>query len=155
MDMAYMAATRATCPRRHVGAVLVKQRKLLGSAYNGAPSGAADCYEAGCMLVEHWEEEKGELIKKKHCVRTIHAEQNILLFTNREDRQEATIFVTDQPCWTCTNMLANSGITEIIYHRPYKKDQHKATGLLTAKQITFRRLEHYIVPEGLAMEVVD
>lgn len=155
MDMAYMAATRATCPRRHVGAVLVKERKLLGSAYNGAPAGVADCYEEGCLLVDHLEEANGEIVRKTHCIRTIHAEQNLILFTDREDRQQATVYVTDQPCWTCANMLANSGIIEIVYHRPYKKDQERVLALLREKGILIRELTDYQPPEGLMLTVTE
>jgi dCMP deaminase len=155
MDMAYMAATRATCPRRHVGAILVKDKKLLGSAYNGAPAGTADCYEDGCMMIGNFEQENGELVKKERCIRTIHAEQNLLLFTDRENRSGATVYVTDQPCWTCTNMLANSGIVEIVFHRPYKKDHDKVVQLLNTRGIHFRQLNEYHAPEGLALQVIE
>lgn len=155
MDMAYMAATRASCPRRHVGAILVKDRKLLGSAYNGAPARTPDCYEEGCLMSESLEEVNGDIVKKARCVRTIHAEQNLLLFTDREDRQGATVYVTDQPCWTCTNMLANSGIMEVVYHRPYKKDQEKVLQLLAGKGILIRELVDYQAPEGLSLEVIE
>jgi deoxycytidylate deaminase len=93
MDMAYMAATRATCPRRHVGAILVKDKKILGTAYNGSPAGTPDCYEDGCLMTETYEEENGQMVRKQRCIRTIHAEQNLLLFTDREDRQ----FLGEQP----------------------------------------------------------
>lgn len=155
MDMAYMAATRATCPRRHVGAILVKDKKLLGSAYNGAPAGTSDCYEEGCMMTESFEQVNDEWVKKERCVRTIHAEQNLLLFTDREDRREATVYVTDQPCWTCTNMLTNSGVTEIVYHRPYSKDEEQVARLLKKKGMILRHISEYQAPEGLALDVIE
>ncbi|GAA0353948.1 deoxycytidylate deaminase [Bacillus horti] len=155
MDMAYMAATRATCPRRHVGAVLVKDKKILGTAYNGSPAGTPDCYEEGCMISESYEEENGVMQKKERCVRTIHAEQNLLLFTDRENRQGATVFVTDQPCWTCTNMLANSGIIEVVFHRAYVKDHLRVSRLLEEKGIVLRHLEEYEAPEGLTLQVIE
>lgn len=155
MDMAYMAASRATCPRRHVGAVLVKDYKILGTAYNGAPSGVPDCYEAGCLLAEVMEEIDGQWVKKTHCIRSIHAEQNLLLFTDFLDRQGATVYVTDQPCWTCTNMLANSGIVEIVYHREYRKDRQQVEQLLQQKGIRLRQLTSYNPPQGLATEVTE
>jgi dCMP deaminase len=155
MDMAYMAATRATCRRRHVGAILVKDKKLLGSAYNGAPAGTPDCYEDGCMMTETLEQVGDQIVKKERCIRTIHAEQNLLLFTDREDRQGAIVYVTDQPCWTCTNMLANSGVVEIVYHRPYQKDFEKVTVLLEKKGMLLRALEGYEAPDGLSLEVID
>jgi dCMP deaminase len=155
MDMAYMAASMATCPRRHVGAILVKEKKILGTAYNGAPAGVPDCYEAGCILSQTVEEIEGEWIRKTHCIRSIHAEQNLLLFTDREDRQQATVYVTDQPCWTCTNMLANSGIAEIVYHRAYRKDQQQVENLLKQKGIRLRQLKGYAPPAGLFTKVTE
>jgi dCMP deaminase len=157
MDIAFMASTRSQCPRRHVGSVLVQGKKLLGSAYNGAPMGVADCAESGCMLVEEYEvkltEGKEELIKKQRCIRTIHAEQNLLLFTDREDREGSTVYVTDQPCWTCANMLANSGVKEIVYHRSYPKDSDKVKAMMNERGIAFRHLEAYQPPAGSVEEV--
>lgn len=151
MDIAYMASTRSRCPRRQVGAVLVQGKKLLGTAYNGAPMGVPDCSEAGCMLVEEFEvmgENSENVVRKQRCVRTIHAEQNLLLFTDRRDREGAVVYVTDEPCWTCANMLANSGIAEIVYHRPYPKDHDKVAALMEMKGIVLRRLASYEPPAG-------
>jgi dCMP deaminase len=153
MDIAFMASTRSRCSRRKVGAVLVQGKKLLGTAYNGAPSGVPDCEEAGCMLVEEYELkvlDSGEeqMIRKERCVRTIHAEQNLLLFTDRRDREGSTVYVTDQPCWTCANMLANSGIVEIVYYREYPKDQDKVVRLMNQKGIVMRQLADYEAPAG-------
>jgi dCMP deaminase len=157
MDIAYMASTRSQCSRRRVGAVLVQGKKLLGSAYNGAPMGVPDCSEAGCMLVEEYEVQKvdgrEELVKKERCIRTIHAEQNLLLFTDRSDREGSTVYVTDQPCWTCANMLANSGVSEIVYHRPYPKDSDKVTAMLGVRGIRFRQLTGYSPPPGVIEDV--
>jgi dCMP deaminase len=150
LDIAYMAATRSQCLRRHVGAVLVQGKKLLGTAYNGAPMGVPDCTEAGCMLAEEYEiqviDGKESAIKKQRCIRTIHAEQNLLLFTDRADREGSSVYVTDQPCWTCANMLANSGVREIVYHRPYLKDSDKVSALMQTRGIIFRTLESYEPP---------
>lgn len=158
MDIAYMVSTRSRCHRRHVGAVLVQGKKLLGTAYNGAPMGVEDCEEAGCMLAEEYElvtDEQGneKMIKKQRCVRTIHAEQNLLLFTDRIDREGSVVYVTDQPCWTCANMLANSGVTEIVYHRPYKKDDVKVRQLMKQVGIQFRNLSSYVPPAHADMNI--
>ncbi|MDO3678018.1 deoxycytidylate deaminase [Paenibacillus ehimensis] len=157
MDIAYMASTRSQCSRRHVGAVLVQGKKLLGTAYNGAPMGVPDCSEAGCMLVEEYElvasDGKEQVVKKQRCIRTIHAEQNLLLFTDREDREGSVVYVTDQPCWTCANMLANSGVSEIVFHRPYPKDNDKVRALMKQRGMTFRQLENYEPPAGTVSEV--
>ena len=159
MDIAFMASTRSQCSRRRVGAVLVQGKKLLGSAYNGAPMGVPDCSEAGCMLVEEFEvkliDGREEMVKKQRCIRTIHAEQNLLLFTDRSDREGSTVYVTDQPCWTCANMLANSGVVEIVYHRPYPKDKEKVTEMMVTRGIRFRQLSDYSPPAGTINEVTN
>jgi dCMP deaminase len=157
MDIAYMVSTRSRCDRRHVGAVLVQGKKLLGTAYNGAPSGVPDCSEAGCMISEEYElivqDDKETMVKKQRCIRTIHAEQNLLLFTDRIDREGSSVYVTDEPCWTCANMLANSGIKEVVFHRPYPKDTDKVKTMLEQVGIKFRRLESYQPPHETATSV--
>lgn len=160
MDIAYMAATRSQCNRRHVGAVLVKGKKLLGTAYNGAPMGVPDCTEAGCMLVEEYEvhileDGSEQMERKQRCIRTIHAEQNLLLFTDRDDREGSVVYVTDQPCWTCANMLANSGVIEIVYHRAYPKDSDKVIDLMDRRGIRFTHITSYDPPIGTVMEVTN
>lgn len=160
MDIAYMAATRSQCPRRQVGAVLVQGKKLLGTAYNGAPMGVEDCSEAGCKLVteyevQHQPDGSETMIRKERCVRTIHAEQNLLLFTDRRDREQSTVYVTDQPCWTCANMLANSGIIEIVYHRPYPKDAEHVSQLMRQRGLVFRVLDNYTPPPGTLEDVTN
>lgn len=159
MDIAYMVSTRSRCPRRHVGAVLVQGKKLLGTAYNGAPMGAHDCLEAGCMIAEEVEvvtvDGKEQVIRKQRCIRTIHAEQNLLLFTDRADREGSVVYVTDQPCWTCANMLANSGVQEIVFHRAYPKDSEKVYELMAQQGIAFRQLEQYSAPAQALMEVTQ
>lgn len=158
MDIAYMAATRSQCSRRQVGAVLVQGKKLLGTAYNGAPMGVPDCGEEGCLVVEEYEKVMDQgverMVRKERCVRTIHAEQNLLLFTDRKDREGSTVYVTDQPCWTCANMLANSGIKEIVFHRPYPKDSDKVYDLMNKRVFAIRKLEDY-APPGHVNNVID
>ena len=117
MDIAYMASTRSQCSRRHVGAVLVQGKKLLGTAYNGAPMGVEDCPEAGCMLVSAYESNivdgQEEMIKKERCIRTIHAEQNLMIFTDRAEREGLTVHLPDQPRWTVSKMLPNLASIDI------------------------------------------
>jgi len=137
MELAFSVADRATCSRRHVGAILVKDKKLMGTGYNGSPSGVADCYEEGC-LIEYYHEDGEE---KERCVRTIHAEVNLMLFTDRVDREGATVYVTDSPCYSCAKMLANSGIKEVVYEREYEKDHPKAVELFTKAGIIYRQCD--------------
>ncbi|WP_106768389.1 deoxycytidylate deaminase [Paenibacillus faecalis] len=160
MDIAFMVSTRSRCPRRRVGAVLVQGKKLLGTAYNGAPMGVPDCSEEGCMIAENYELEvhddgTEEMVKKQRCIRTIHAEQNLLLFTDRNDREGSTVYVTDEPCWTCANMLANSGISEVVFYRPYPKDSEKVKRMMEQKGIKFRQLLRYDPPKETLMTVMN
>lgn len=159
LDIAYMVSTRSQCLRRRVGAVLVQGKKLLGTAYNGAPMGIPDCTEAGCKLVAEYEmtviDGQEHMNKKERCIRTIHAEQNLILFTDRRDREGSVVYVTDEPCWTCANMLANSGVIEIVYHRAYPKDSERVTELMSSKSIRFRQIEEYTIPYGVIEEVVN
>ena len=102
--------------------------KLLGTAYNGAPMGVADCSEAGCMISEEYElvvtDGQEEMVKTAlYSHHSCGAE--FALFTDRIDREGSSVYVTDEPCWTCANMLANSGVTEIRFHRSYPKDTSK------------------------------
>lgn len=96
-----------------------------------------------------------EMVKKQRCVRTIHAEQNLLLFTDRIDREGSSVYVTDEPCWTCANMLANSGVTEIVFHRAYPKDSDKVTEMMKQKGIVFRKLSSYEPPRETVMTVCN
>lgn len=94
-------------------------------------------------------------VTKQRCIRTIHAEQNLLLFTDRIDREGSTVYVTDQPCWICSNMLANSGIREIVYDRAYPKDSDKVEQLMEVKGIHFRQLHGYEPPSQAGMKVTN
>ena len=103
-------AQRSTCLRAAVGAVIVKDKRILTTGYNGAPSGLPHCTEVGCLMVDG------------HCVRALHAEQNALLQSARHGIAVAggAIYVTHQPCLTCAKMLINAGIVRVIYLKAYQ-----------------------------------
>ena len=102
MKMANDVATRTTCLRRGVGAVIVKDRRILATGYNGVPTGLTHCSETGCLR-----EQLGVPSGQRHEIcRGLHAEQN-------------AIYVNTQPCVVCAKMLINAGITEIVYQNPY------------------------------------
>ncbi|BCW96954.1 MAG: dCMP deaminase [Fimbriimonadales bacterium] len=109
MQIAHMVATRATCPRRSVGAVIVLERRILATGYNGAPSGLAHCTEVGCHIVAG------------HCIRALHAEQNAILQAalNGVSTRGATIYVTCQPCNHCAKMIINAGIQRVVFEGDY------------------------------------
>ena len=109
MDIAFAVAERSTCNRAHVGAVLVRDRRILTTGYNGAPAGLPHCDEVGHLVVDG------------HCVRTLHAEQNAIIqgALHGISIQGATAYVTHQPCLTCAKMLINAGIRRVVYAGNY------------------------------------
>jgi dCMP deaminase len=113
MRIAEEVATRATCDRRRVGAVVVRDRMILSTGYNGSIRGMPHCDDAGHMM------ENG------HCVATIHAEANAVLQAARNGVRidEAEIYTTASPCWNCFKMLANAGIRRIYYGTFYRDDR--------------------------------
>jgi len=117
MRIAMLAATRSTCLRRQVGAVIVKQKKVLATGYNGAPSGLRHCLDIGCLR-----EEMGIPSGQRHeLCRAIHAEQNAIIqaATSGVSIEGAILYSTTFPCILCTKMLINAGIKEIYIAEGY------------------------------------
>lgn len=110
IDIAHKVKERSTCPRLRVGAVVVKNNRIKGTGYNGSPSGMAHCNEVGCLMSDN------------HCKRTIHAEVNAILECSPEERKDATIYVTAQPCAECAKIIINSGIKRVVYSQEYEPD---------------------------------
>jgi dCMP deaminase len=111
--MANLAATRATCPRRRVGAVLVRDNRVLATGYNGSVRGAPHCDDVGCLLVQH--------AGRDSCVRTVHAELNAILQCAALGISSygATLYCTDFPCVSCAKALVQAGVVKIIYLSEY------------------------------------
>lgn len=116
MQIAHLVATRATCPRRAVGAVIVRDRRILATGYNGAPSGVTHCPELG--PTHDW---PVGCLRAAHCIRALHAEQNCILQAAKVGTASAgsTIYVTCQPCNVCAKMIINAGIERVIYEGDY------------------------------------
>lgn len=117
MKLAEEVATRTTCMRRAVGAVIVKDRRILATGYNGVPTGLRHCAETGCLR-----EQLGVPSGQRHEIcRGLHAEQNALLQAARYgiNIEGSVIYINTQPCVVCAKMLINAGIKEIIYKNPY------------------------------------
>lgn len=117
MDIAKAVATRSTCLRRQVGAILVRDKRILATGYNGAPSGLQHCSEAGCLR-----DRLGVPAGERHEIcRGSHAEQNALAQSARYGIavDGATVYCTNEPCSICTKLLINAGIIEIVYNLPY------------------------------------
>ena len=109
MDITLDVARRSTCNRAQVGAIIVKDKRILTTGYNGAPKGLPHCLDEGCEIVEG------------HCVRTLHAEQNAIIQAALHGVSLAggTIYTTHQPCATCAKMLINAGLVRVVYAGQY------------------------------------
>jgi dCMP deaminase len=112
LDMAKLVAKRATCLRRQVGAVLVKDKRILATGYNGSPRGLAHCLDIGCIR-EKLKIPSGE---RHELCRALHAEQNALIQASLYgiSVRDSTLYATNQPCVICAKMLINAGIKEIV-----------------------------------------
>ncbi|MDR2156643.1 MAG: cytidine/deoxycytidylate deaminase family protein [Clostridiales Family XIII bacterium] len=113
MGMAKLTAERSTCLRRQVGAVIVQDRQIVATGYNGAPKGIAHCDEKGGCLREKLKIPSGE---RHELCRALHAEQNAIIqaATSGQSIEGATIYITHQPCVICAKMIINAGIRKII-----------------------------------------
>ena len=135
MEITELVAKRSTCTRRAVGAVLVKDKRLLSTGYNGAPTGIRHCAETGCLR-EQMNVPSGE---RHELCRGIHAEQNAIIQAAYYgiSVKGSTLFCTNLPCSICAKMLINSGITTIYYKSGYadslSMDMMKEAGLTLIK----------------------
>ena len=118
MEMAVLTAKRSTCLRRNVGAVLVKDKHIIATGYNGAPRGIAHCAERGGCIREKLGVPSGE--RHELCM-ALHAEQNAIIqaATLGQSIEGATIYVTHQPCVICAKMIINAGIRRIVVKEGY------------------------------------
>ena len=120
MDITRLVATRSSCLRRQVGALLVKDRNILATGYNGVPSGITHCEVAGCLR-----ERLGVPSGERHeLCRGLHAEQNAIIQAAKHGTNidGATLYCTTMPCIICTKMIINAGITRVIYGEGYADD---------------------------------
>jgi len=110
MKIAKEIATRSTCDRKHVGSLIVRDKTILSTGYNGSIRGMPHCDESGHMM------------ENDHCVATIHAESNAVLQAAKNGVMidKAEVFITASPCWPCFKMLANAGIKKIYYGEFYR-----------------------------------
>ena len=117
LQLARQAATRSTCLRRQVGAVLVRDKRLLSTGYNGSPRGTAHCLDVGCLR-DQMGIPSGE---RQELCRAIHAEQNAIIqaAVHGIAIEGATLYATLQPCILCAKMLINCGVREIYYLEGY------------------------------------
>lgn len=116
LRIAFTVAERSTCDRAHVGAVIVRERRILTTGYNGAPAGLPHCDDAGHLMIDG------------HCVRTLHAEQNAIIqgALHGVGIGESTLYVTHQPCLNCAKMIINAGVERVVYAGNYPDKNSQA-----------------------------
>ena len=131
MDIACLVSRRSTCRRRQVGAILVRDKRILATGYNGAPTGLAHCLEVGCLR----EELKVASGERHELCRGLHAEQNVIIQAAYHGVciKDATLYSTNLPCSICSKMLINAGIGQVKYYEgyadPMAEDMLKAAGV--------------------------
>lgn len=130
MLQAVLLSLRSTCERLSVGAILVRDKRVIAGGYNGAVSGDDHCIDVGCYVVDG------------HCLRTIHAEMNAVLQCSKFGipTDGAEIYVTDFPCLQCTKSLLQAGIKKIYYMRNYHNDDY-AIRLLKRKKVAVEQVK--------------
>lgn len=114
MAMARLIASRANCDRLHAGAVLVKDRRIISTGYNGAPPGLPTC------------DEVGHLMEEGHCVRTIHAEHNVLLQVARlqgASTEGTTLYAVYSPCIHCAKYIVAAGVKRVVFGKIYRNSR--------------------------------
>ena len=137
MRMAELVSTRSTCIRRHVGAVIVKDKRVLSTGYNGSPKGTRHCEELGCIR----EQMKVPSGTRHELCRGVHAEQNAVVQAAvfGVSVKDATIYTTTFPCSMCAKILINAGISEIVYSEGYMDDLSKQ--LLSETDVKIREFK--------------
>jgi dCMP deaminase len=130
MTIARDVATRATCPRASVGAILVRDKRILTTGYNGSPSNVRHCIDQGCMM------------DQGHCVRTIHAEANAVVQAALHgiSIEGSTLYCTHQPCINCTKLLISAKVRNILFDTAYRDDP-LARQLLGEANINFYEVD--------------
>jgi dCMP deaminase len=132
MKIAYAVSERSTCDRAFVGSVMVLDKRILTTGFNGSPAGQPHCEEIGHLMVDG------------HCVRTIHAETNAIIQAalHGVSTKGATCYVTHFPCLSCTKALINAGIIRLVYSTAYRIDEN-ALAFLEAARIEIYQVEFF------------
>ncbi|HEX2963444.1 MAG: dCMP deaminase [Ignavibacteria bacterium] len=129
LKLAMLVSERSTCPRMHCGCVLVRDKQILSTGYNGSIPGGEHCEDAGCLVVDN------------HCIRTIHGEMNAILqcSTHGISTTGATAYVTNMPCTNCAKALIAARIKEIVIFSDYHDTL--AEKFFSDAGVSIRRLE--------------
>ena len=135
MSIAVLAASRATCNRKKVGSIIVKDNRIISTGYNGAPPTEPHCTEVGCNI-----DETGS------CTRTEHSEKNAMLWVDGMSCKGGTLYTTYSPCLICSELIATCGILELVYLEKY----WKTVGLdyLENSGVNHRQFKGYLISLG-------
>lgn len=138
MTITRQVAERSTCNRAKVGAVIVRDKNILATGYNGAPAGMPHCTDVGCLVYQS-KTPNGET--EENCFRTIHAEMNAIAQAakNGSSIKDASIYITHTPCIHCLKVLVNTGIKNIYYEIPYKL--HTLEEILITTRVQLEKVE--------------
>ena len=138
MTITRQVAERSTCTRAKVGAVIVRDKNILATGYNGAPAGLPHCTDVGCLVYAS-RTPAGET--EENCFRTIHAEINAIAQAakNGASIRDADIYITHTPCIHCLKVLINTGIRRIFYEHEYKR--HTLGEVLRYTEVQLERVE--------------
>ena len=134
MSIAFQVATRSTCDRNHVGAVLVREKMILSTGYNGSIRGLDHC------------DDVGHLMENGSCIRTVHAEANAIAQAARNgvNCSDSELYVTTSPCWNCFKLVANAGVKKIYFSKSYKDTKtidFARLAKIEMKQISVEKME--------------
>lgn len=138
MDITYMVAERSTCTRRKVGAIAVKDKRILATGYNGAPAGVSHCLDVGCLRAQ-MNIPSGQ---RHEICRGLHAEQNVIIqaAVHGVSLAGAEVYCTTMPCLICTKMLLNCGIKAVYFVEGY--DDELAASMVAETGIPFERIDY-------------
>jgi dCMP deaminase len=149
IEITKLVATRSTCLRRKVGAIFVRDRRILATGYNGAPKGLRHCEEVGCLR-ERLKIPSGE---RHELCRGVHAEQNAIVqaATSGVNLEGATLYSTTYPCILCSKLIINAIIKRVVYLEEYYTEPPEVLDLSKGKKVSY--LDGY--PDRLAKEMLD
>lgn len=139
MRITFQVAERSTCLRRQVGAIIVKDKRILTTGYNGAPKGLPHCLDIGCLR-----DEMGiPSGQRQELCRGLHAEQNAIIQAayHGVSIQGSDLYTTHQPCITCAKMIINAGIKRVVYAAPYPDDLGKKMLIEAGVELVYFPLE--------------
>ena len=139
LKMAFLVAERSTCRRHHVGAIIVKNRQVLTTGYNGAAKNIEDCMELGCLR----DKLKIQSGQRHEICRAIHAEQNAIIQAGVHgvNIHDAILYCTHNPCIICAKMIVNAGIKRVVTGSDYPDEFNLVLDLFDEAGVAFEQIE--------------